>query len=389
MRRAKVGDVLQFQRRRVEIDPEEKYTQIGIYSFGKGIFHRDPQLGIDLGNYTYSSVLPGDLVLSNIGAWEGGIGFATGAELDTIGSNRFLSYTTCDPNEVDTNWVRYFFLSPAGFPLIQQAAPGSVARNRTLARGRFEGIEIPLPSITKQRRVASNLDRVAALCLSVEQRRKVTQTRSEALHASLASQPQLSERERRAAGWRLLSLSQVMTQSGETVEVKVDSQYANLGIYSFGRGVFDKPPIDGLETSAKKLNRVRSDQFIYSRLFAFEGAYAFVPDDFDGYFVSNEFPSFDVDPDLAEAEFIAAALRSPQQWKVLSDLSKGLGVRRQRVQVEALLAHRLWIPPLSEQHRIVKGLKRLDQANKLMKEADVLASAIIPSALNRAFAGLE
>lgn len=389
MRRAKVGDVLQFQRRKIEIDPAKKYTLIGIYSFGRGIFHRDPQLGIDLGNYTYSSVLPGDLVLSNIGAWEGGIGFATEAELDTVGSNRFLSYTSRDPDDVDTNWVRYFLLSSVGFPLVQKAAPGSVARNRTLARGRFEGIEIPLPHINEQRRIASHLDRVAAVSMSVEQRRRVARTRSEALHASMASQPQLSERERKAAGWRVFSLSQLMAQSGEMVEVKVDAQYPNLGIYSFGRGVFDKPPINGMETSAKKLNCVRSGQFIYSRLFAFEGAYAHVPDEYDRYFVSNEFPSFDVDPDLAEAEFIAAALRSPRQWKALSDMSKGLGVRRQRVQVEALLAHELWVPPISEQHRILNGLEKLNQVNKLMTEADDLASAIVPSALNRAFAGLE
>ena len=57
-----------------------------------------------------------------------------------------------------------------------------------------------------------------------------------------------------------------------------------------GRGVFDKPPIEGTRTSAKTLYRIRSRQFIYSRLFAFEGAYAAVPPRCDGRYVSNEFP---------------------------------------------------------------------------------------------------
>ena len=77
------------------------------------------------------------------------------ADAGTIGTHRFLSYVARDPEEIDTNWARYFFLSEAGFPLIQQAAPGSVTRNRTLAVERFEALEIPLPDIADQRRIAA------------------------------------------------------------------------------------------------------------------------------------------------------------------------------------------------------------------------------------------
>ena len=388
MKRVKVGDVLELHRRQIEVDPVATYAEIGVRSFGRGIFHKDPVLGIDLGKKRVFEIHPGDLVLSNVFAWEGAVALAGDADSNRIGSHRFMTYRPRDA-EVCTSYLRYFFISEKGVELLGIASPGSAGRNRTLAVDRFEAIEIPLPDIQEQLQIAAHLDRVVSASLSIEHRRQSARIRTGALHASLAGQPQLTEHERSDAGWRYLPLYEVMTQSSETIEVKVDAQYPNLGIYSFGRGVFDKPPISGLETSAKKLNRVRSGQFIYSRLFAFEGAYACVPDEFDGYYVSNEFPSFDVDPDLAKAEFIAAALRSPRQWRVLSDLSKGLGVRRQRVQVEALLAHELWVPPMSEQRRIVKGLKKLDQVNNLMTDANTLASAIVPATLNQAFAGLE
>lgn len=179
-----------------------------------------------------------------------------------------------------------------------------------------------------------------------------------------------------------------MEQSTESVDVALEGRYPNLGVYSFGRGVFAKPPIDGMETSAKRLNRVRAAQFIFSRLFAFEGAYTFVPNEFDGYFVSKQFPCFDVDPSLSTAEFIAAALRSPQQWRELARSSKGLGLRRQTIKVEALLDHELWFPPISEQHRIVDALQKLDQVRGLLKSSSSIAASVLPSALNRAFAGL-
>ena len=387
MKRVKVGDILELHRRQIEVDPVATYEEIGVRSFGRGIFHKDPVHGIDLGKKRVFEIHPGDLVFNNVFAWEGAVALAGDAESNRIGSHRFMTYRPRDA-EVSTSYLRYYFTSEKGVELLGMASPGSAGRNRTLAIDRFEAIEIPLPSIREQLQAAAHLDRVATLSSSILHRRQSARIRIDALHASMAGQPQLTEQERKDAGWRYLPLLELMTQSSETIDVNIGEQYPNLGIYSFGRGVFGKPPINGVDTSAKKLNRVRSGQFIYSRLFAFEGAYAFVPDDFDGCFVSNEFPSFDVDPDLANAEFIAAALKSPQEWKILAAMSKGLGVRRQRVQVEALLAHKLWIPPVSEQHRIVRGLRKLDQANMLMMESDALASAIVPSALNRVFAGL-
>jgi type I restriction enzyme S subunit len=58
--------------------------------------------------------------------------------------------------------------------------------------------------------------------------------------------------------------------------VREDETYPNFGIYSFGRGLFRKSPIKGISTSAPTLFRVHAGDFIYSRLFAFEGAYGIV-----------------------------------------------------------------------------------------------------------------
>ncbi len=131
--------------------------------------------------------------------------------------------------------------------------------------------------------------------------------------------------------------------------VEPNLSYPNVGIYSFGRGLFTKADIDGSMTSAKALHRIRAGQFIYSRLFAFEGAYTYVGDEFDGYFVSNEFPTFDVDPERLESRWLANYLRSPERWAELGGASKGIGVRRQRVPVEAVLNYEVWLPPICVQ----------------------------------------
>jgi type I restriction enzyme, S subunit len=159
--RIRVGDVLKLERRPVSVDPLEEYRLIGVYSFGNGIFHREPALGATLGDYRFFAIAPGDLVLSNIQAWEGAIGLASQADHGTIGTHRFLAYVPRD-DRIDTNWARWFFLSEPGMSLIRKAAPGSTVRNRTLAIDRFEALEILLPPINEQRLVATRLDHLSA-----------------------------------------------------------------------------------------------------------------------------------------------------------------------------------------------------------------------------------
>jgi type I restriction enzyme S subunit len=159
--RARIGDVLALQRREVVIEPMTEYRLVGIYSFGKGIFHREPTLGAELGDYRFFAIKPGDLVLSNIQAWEGAIAYATEVDRATIGTHRFLSYVPTD-GRVDTNWARWYFLSEPGMAKIRRAAPGTTMRNRTLAIDRFEALEIPVPPIPEQRQLSNSLTRLAA-----------------------------------------------------------------------------------------------------------------------------------------------------------------------------------------------------------------------------------
>ncbi|HVM15330.1 MAG TPA: N-6 DNA methylase [Egibacteraceae bacterium] len=194
---------------------------------------------------------------------------------------------------------------------------------------------------------------------------------------SVASRPEL--------GWRHARLGDVMAIASNSVTVEPHETYPNVGIYSFGRGLFEKPPIDGRNTSAKALNRVQAGQFIYSRLFAFEGAYGFVSAEFDGYFVSNEFPTFDPDPAALEARWLASYFRSPDRWAELAGSSKGLGVRRQRVPVEAVLAYEVWLPPLDQQRRMVQLIEAIDEVIAIRAGVEPALLSLPAAVLNEAF----
>ncbi len=174
--------------------------------------------------------------------------------------------------------------------------------------------------------------------------------------------------------WPTVPLGEVLRQVVDSHPVHADKAYPNFGIYGFGRGLFTKPSISGATTSAKSLYRARQGQFIYSRLFAFEGAYGFVTSEFDGCFVSNEYPMFECDQDRLYPEYLATYFKAPKAWEEVSHLSTGMGDRRRRIQPEQLLTHQIPLPTLDEQHRLVEQVGHLstmiEEAKTLRLKAD-------------------
>jgi len=150
--------------------------------------------------------------------------------------------------------------------------------------------------------------------------------------------------------------------------------------------LFERGPIDGGETSYKSLNRLHANMFVVSRLKAFEGALTIVPDGFNGWFLSPEFPTFRCIDDELDPRYLAHVCRWPDFWSILAATSKGIGARRERVHVRDLLNVEIAIPGINEQRHVadrldqlqaatVELVQRSDHASKLVETLAVSASA--------------
>jgi len=274
-------------------------------------------------------------------------------------------------------WEDALGLSTGGTP---------TSRNR-LKEEKFLAMKIPLPSLPEQRRVVARIEELAAKISEAQRLREQATMEAERLLVCMAHRHDFNDAKKAAEDWQRVQLGNVMEYVDDSHRVQADSSFPNLGIYSFGRGLFHKPPIDGALTSATTLRRVRKGQFIYSRLFAFEGAYGLVTDEFDGCYVSNEYPTFDCHPKQARAEFVAAYFKSPFVWKDVASGSKGLGDRRQRVQPEKILSHNVWLPPIEWQNQIAEVQKQVDALKKFQAETRNELDALLPSILDKAFKG--
>ncbi|AEF05886.1 restriction endonuclease subunit S [Alteromonas naphthalenivorans] len=144
-----ISEVAPIVRRQIEITVDGEYPELGARSFGKGIFHKPTLIGAELDWQKLYTVHSGDLVLSNIKAWEGAIAAAGDNDHGRVGSHRYI---TCVPAEGVTtaNFLAFYLLTQEGIEQVQAASPGSADRNRTLAMKRLEKIKVPVPDYDKQ-----------------------------------------------------------------------------------------------------------------------------------------------------------------------------------------------------------------------------------------------
>jgi type I restriction enzyme, S subunit len=147
----RMEEVAPLVRRPVTIKADQEYPELGVRSFGKGTFHKEPILGRDLGTKRLFHIEPGDVIFNNVFAWEGAVAVAQDDDAGRFGSHRFI---TCVPQQgaVSASFLCYYFLTPDGLQKLGAASPGGAGRNRTLGLAALANISVPVPDQKKQLR---------------------------------------------------------------------------------------------------------------------------------------------------------------------------------------------------------------------------------------------
>ena len=180
--------------------------------------------------------------------------------------------------------------------------------------------------------------------------------------------------------WPKVHLREVLRLDPDRVPVDSGTTYPMVGVLSFGRGLFNREPIENGKTSYKFFYRLKADHIVMSQLFGWEGALALSSEDFAGKFLSPQFPTFLCNETKLDRRFLGWLMRRPAFWKDLGSRTTGMGDRRRTLNPEALFACEIPLPPLAEQQRIVARIDELaaqiNEAKVLRKQAAVEAEAL-------------
>lgn len=143
----------------IAINPKELYKQIGIRSHAKGIFYKEEVTGKTLGNKSVFHIEPHCFIVNIVFAWEHAIAKTTVNEVGMIASHRFPMYKPIE-GKLDVDYLLHFFKSKKGKDLLILASPGGAGRNKTLGQTNFLKLQIPVPTIEEQKKIACCLDKV-------------------------------------------------------------------------------------------------------------------------------------------------------------------------------------------------------------------------------------
>jgi type I restriction enzyme, S subunit len=160
--RKRLGDLAPLTRRPATIDPFQEFPQVSVRSFRKGTFHNPPLLGSEITWEKPHLVKAGDILISNIKAWEGAIAVAGPEDDGRYGSHRYLTYVPI-PQLATARFVCFHLLTPEGLLHVGEASPGSADRNRTLNSKALLEVPIPVPGYEQQIWFGELYDKVAAV----------------------------------------------------------------------------------------------------------------------------------------------------------------------------------------------------------------------------------
>lgn len=175
--------------------------------------------------------------------------------------------------------------------------------------------------------------------------------------------------------WKQTTVGDFVEQVNNTISLIPTETYTLLGMSLEGRGLFVREQKKGSEIGSKTLNKLRSGNFIYSRLFAWKGAFDFVKDEFEGFYVSDEYPTFKVDDKKADVQFLHYYFNQAKTWKAVEQYCIGVTkASRNRFKERFFLDFPINLPDLYTQKKIVSKIgkvkSKLDEIQSLRIEQE-------------------
>lgn len=260
-------------------------------------------------------------------------------------------------NDTSNEWLYYqldFFKQNLGLLASKTAVP-------LVNKSDFEKLQIPLPPLPEQQKIAEILSNWDKAIQEVQLLIKKLEVRNKALAFSLLRGKLVNKNSRK------ISLSKFLTFTPREIE-KPTENYLALGIRSHGKGIFHKPDSDPKAIAMDKLYEVKENDFIVNITFAWEHAVAIISKEDEGGLVSHRFPTYVIDQKTVSVEFFRHIILQPFFKQMLDNISPGGAGRNRVLSKKDLLKLEISVPSLEEQTVIAEVLNTAQQELKQYEE---------------------
>ncbi|WP_017429934.1 restriction endonuclease subunit S [Vreelandella jeotgali] len=322
----------------------------------------------------YQLIKPGFLVTNKMKTWQGSIAVS---EIRGIVSPAYFVY-----EPVGGMYGKYAHYLLRSLPYIAgyiSISKGIRVGQWDLDPDHFRVFPILVPSKNEQIRIANEIDReTTRIDTLIEKKTRFIELLKEKRQALVHKAHVHPETYRDRIQWNVVRIDRPVC--------RVDDQsYIRLGLYNWGRGIFQKPEAAGDELGSSSFLWVEKDDLILSGQFAWEGAVALVTSNEDGCIVSHRYHVYRGKPDILNTRYLWAYFTSHEGHFLLDDCSHGSAGRNRPLNIDDLAKKRIPIPPMALQNEIARlvemeyRFKELEKRSiRLLKEK---RSALITAAV--------
>lgn len=390
----KLGEVLSRTGEIVTPDPSREYSEITVKLWGKGVVERGRVSGASVNGKRFVAK-SGNFIASRIDARNGAMGLVPESLDGALVTNDFPLF---EPNRsrLDLAFFGWLTKTKDFVELCLRASEGTTNRVR-LKEDRFLALEIPLPSLTEQRRIVARIEELAAQIHEAQKLRKEAAEEAEAMVRSYTRQ---AFGETPAAAWVRLGEYVSRIENGKSPATEgrpaAKDEWAVLKVGAVSFGFFDEQQNKALPPSYKVPANleVKSGDFIMSRANTMElvGACALVRKTRPKLMLSDKSFRFVFDGNRKVLpEYMEQVLRSPALRVQIEAGASGTSPTMKNISKEKVLNLLLPNHTLPEQRRIVAELDALqaevDGLKRLQAETAAELDALLPAILDRAFKG--
>ncbi len=372
----KLGEVLRRSQETLEIEPGSEYCEVTVRLWGKGVVQRGLVSGSEISGSRRFAARAGQLILSRIDARNGAIGIVPPALDGATVTNDFPVFDV-DTSRTEPAFLGWLSKTPDFVELCKRASEGTTNRVR-LQEARFLALEIPMPALAEQRRIVARVEELAAKIAEARSLRQKAIAQVEAFIISVHAE---------LARGRTTRLGDMVTLDEDQVHVEPNGSYPQVGVKSFGAGLFGKASVSGADTKYKAFNRLYDGALVLSQVKGWEGAVAICPHDLADRFVSPEYRTFRCIDDEARPAYLALLVRTEWFWGQLSQATRGVGARRERTRPEQFLDIQVLMPDVTRQTKGERLFARVSALHAIQARTIVELDALMPSVLDKAFKG--
>ncbi|PXW68327.1 type I restriction enzyme S subunit [Blastomonas natatoria] len=370
-----LGELLSPNADRIQLDPDQTYAQVTARLWGKGLALRGRVKGSEIAAAQQNRVSTNQFVISKIDARHGAFGIVPPELNGAVVSSDFPAFNV-DSSKALPEYVAWVARTAWFIAICKSASEGSTNRVR-LKESRFLGQSIPLPNITEQQAIVRKLGQAAsALATRGNAATEVTAEIEATLRAAFA---------RIIADAPRLAMGDIAPLVRRPVSIDPDASYPELGVRSFGKGLFEKPDLIGAELTWQSLYRIEEGDLVFSNIKAWEGAFAVAEREHHCKHGSHRYLTCVPDAIRATAPFLWYYLQSEEGLYQVSKASAGSADRNRTLATKRLQAIKVPVPSLGAQLWFDSLQAKARAANVAQAEATAHLHQLLPAMLGEVF----